>query len=251
VDWCVSSLFSQWPLVGAWLSTLDGMTSPIPQRVRQAIIEFSGEPHHGDVARFCAAHGISRAVFYRIRAAASDDPVAAISPRSTAPTRPAGRTPPDVEQQALDVRADLIRQGCDIGALLVASTMRTQGMTPLSRATLARIFTRNGVVNPEPKKRPRSVSRRFRCPDPNGCWQLDSTDYRLDSGAKRCVPRVEDDHSRKILASRVARSENSDDVLAVVDEAISRHGAPARFLTDNGAAFNLSRRGPKPAWNGI
>ena len=55
--------------------------------------------------------------------------------------------------------------------------------------------------------------------------------------------QVEDDHARYILASLVAMSENSDAVIAVVDEAIRRHGAPAKFLTDNGSAFNQSRRG--------
>jgi transposase InsO family protein len=123
--------------------------------------------------------------------------------------------------------------------------MRRQGVTPPSRATLARIFTRHGVVTPEPAKRPRASYRRFRYPDPNGCWQLDGFECRLDdeAGSKRCVLQVEDDHSRFILASHVARAETSDAAITVVAEAIRRHGAPARFLTDNGAAFNQSRRG--------
>lgn len=101
------------------------------------------------------------------------------------------------------------------------------------------------MVTPEPAKRPRASYRRFRYPDPNGCWQLDGFECRLDdeAGSKRCVLQVEDDHSRFILASHVARAETSDAAITVVAEAIRRHGAPARFLTDNGAAFNQSRRG--------
>lgn len=54
--------------------------------------------------------------------------------------------------------------------------------------------------------------------------------------------QVEDDHSRFILASHVARAETAS-AISVVATAISRHGAPAKFLTDNGTAFNQSRRG--------
>ncbi|MBK8447487.1 MAG: DDE-type integrase/transposase/recombinase [Micropruina sp.] len=101
------------------------------------------------------------------------------------------------------------------------------------------------MVTPEPAKRPRASYRRFRYPDPNGCWQLDGFEVGLDdeAGSKRCVLQVEDDHSRFILASHVARSETAEAAITVVSAAIGRHGAPARFLTDNGTAFNLSRQG--------
>ena len=145
----------------------------------------------------------------------------------------------------MQVRAQLKTDGWDHGPLSVAAAMRRQGVTPPSRATLARIFTRHGVVTPEPAKRPRASYRRFRYPDPNGCWQLDGFECRLDdeAGSKRCVLQVEDDHSRFILASHVARAETSEAAITVVATAIGRHGAPARFLTDNGTAFNQSRRG--------
>lgn len=55
--------------------------------------------------------------------------------------------------------------------------------------------------------------------------------------------QVEDDHSRFILASYVTWSETSEAAITVVSQAISRHGPPARFLTDNGTAFNQSRQG--------
>jgi transposase InsO family protein len=79
--------------------------------------------------------------------------------------------------------------------------MREQGTVPPSRATLARIFTRAGVVTPQPQKKPRAAWWRFVYPNPNGCWQLDGTDIKLDNGQTRCVLQVEDDHSRLILAS--------------------------------------------------
>jgi hypothetical protein len=84
-------------------------------------------------------------------------------------------------------------------------------------------------------------------------WQLDGTEVRLDdqAGSKRVVYQVEDDHSRMVLAWAVDRSENSRTAIAVVSAAVDRFGAPLRFLTDNGLAFNMSRRGstaPLETW---
>jgi len=163
--------------------------------------------------------------------------------RSTAPVKPARRASDQVEAAALAIRAQLTRDGWDAGPLSVADKMRQMGMVPPSRATLARIFSRNGVVKPEPTKRPRASYVRFRYPDPNGCWQLDGFEYTLDSGITRCILQVEDDHSRVVLASHVAPAETSDAAIAVTAEAIRRHGVPVMFLTDNGLAFNQSRRG--------
>ena len=231
----------------AWVAAMVvGMAARIDARVRQLIIAFPDRPRRGEVTRFCREHGISRAEFYKVRTRArTEGKVAAVTPKQPVAKSVKRRTSDGLEATALRVRAELKRAGWDHGPLSVAAAMRRQGLTPPSRATLARIFTRHGVVTPEPAKRPRASYRRFRYPDPNGCWQLDGFEYRLDdeAGSKRCVLQVEDDHSRFILASHVARSETGEAAITVVGTAIGRHGAPARFLTDNGTAFNLSRRG--------
>jgi putative transposase len=222
------------------------MAARIDARVRQLIIAFPDRPRRGEVTRFCREHGISRAEFYKVRTRAkTEGKVAAVTPRQPVAKSVKLRTSEELEARALQVRAELKRAGWDCGPLSVAAAMRRQGVRPPSRATLARIFTRHGVVAPEPAKRPRASYRRFRYQDPNGCWQLDGFEYRLDdeAGSKRCVLQVEDDHSRFILASHVARAETSEAAITVVAQAIGRHGAPARFLTDNGSAFNQSRRG--------
>lgn len=222
------------------------MAARIDARVRQLIINFPDRPRRGEVTRFCREHGISRAEFYKVRSRAkTEGKLAAVTARRPVAKSVKRHTSEELEAVALRVRAELKRAGWDHGPLSVAAAMRRQGITPPSRATLARIFTRHGVVTPEPAKRPRASYRRFRYPDPNGCWQLDGFEYRLDdeAGSKRCVLQVEDDHSRFILASHVALSETGEAAITVVVRAIGRHGAPARFLTDNGTAFNQSRRG--------
>ena len=223
-----------------------GMAARIDARVRRLIINFTDQPRRGEVTRFCREHGISRAEFYKVRARAkTDGKLAALAARQPVAKTIPHKTSQELEAIALQVRAQLSKEGWDHGPLSVAAVMRRRGITPPSRATLARIFTRYGVVTPEPAKRPRASYRRFRYPDPNGCWQLDGFEVGLDdeAGSKRCVLQVEDDHSRFILASHVARSETAEAAITVVSAAIGRHGAPARFLTDNGTAFNLSRQG--------
>ena len=220
------------------------MASRVPPRTRQAIIEFPDEPRRGEVSRFCRAKGISRAVFYQIRAkAAQQGPEAAILPRSTAPVVQARQTSKAVADEALRVRAELAGKGWDAGPLSVAAELRRRGWASPSRATLARVFTRAGVVIPEPDKRPRSSYRRFEYSQPNACWQLDGVEFKLDTGITRCILQVEDDNSRKILAWLVARAETSAAALAVVRDAVAHYGAPTRFLTDNSTAFNQSRTG--------
>jgi len=196
------------------------------------------------VSRFCAAHGISRAQFYRIQGEATgDNPTVAVAAKTTAPKHQAAQVDPAVEAVALEIRAQLIKDGWDGGPVTVATMMLRRGLTPPSRATLARIFTRNGMVEAQPQKKPRAAYRRFTYPDPNGCWQLDGMYFELDSGITRCILQVEDDNARIVLESLIAVSENSAAAIEVVSRAVIRHGAPRYFLTDNGLAFNQSRRG--------
>jgi transposase InsO family protein len=196
------------------------------------------------VARFCRVHQISRSWFYELLARSKrDGPLGATVPRSRAPRSSPTLTPPVIEDLALLVRKQLAEDGWDAGPISVRHEMLRRGMPAPSRATLARIFARRGAVVPAPAKRPRSSFRSFTYAAPNECWQLDGTDWQLADGTVVCILQVEDDHSRRILASRAAVSENADDAWAVLSTAIDRVGVPQRFLSDNGTALNQSRRG--------
>jgi transposase InsO family protein len=152
-------------------------------------------------------------------------------------------TPAVIEDLALIVRKQLTEDGWDAGPISVRHEMLRRGMQAPSRATLARIFARRGAVVPAPAKRPRSSFRSFTYAAPNECWQLDGTDWPLADGTTACILQVEDDHSRRNVASRAAASENAEDVWAVLVTAMDRVGIPQRFLSDNGTAMNQTRRG--------
>lgn len=217
----------------------------LPVDVRLAIANWPADAGHGAVAAFCRSNGISRSWFYELRARARGEGLlTALKPRSRRPRSSPSKIGEDVEEFALQVRADLLRDGWDGGPVSVRHAMLEAGLPAPSRSSLARIFSRRGVVTPSPKKRPKAT-RRFTYPAPNECWQLDGFDHKLKDGKVVCVLQVIDDHSRRVLASRAAPGETTADVMAVLREAIARVGVPQRFLSDNGAALNPTRRGRK------
>lgn len=211
--------------------------------MRYAITSWRQDAPRGAVTAFCREHGISRKTFYAIRERARrEGAVAAWAPRSRRPASSPSRIPSEVIEEALRVRADLEGSGLDCGPISVHDRMLDLGLPAPSRATLARAFLAAGVIQPAPRKRPRSSYRRFVYPAPNCLWQLDGFDYPLAGGKIVTVLQVIDDHSRKIVASLAAPGETSQAALSVVRTGISRHGVPQKFLTDNGIALNPTRR---------
>jgi len=215
--------------------------------LRLIIATWPEDAPRGAVSRFCAENNVSREWFYATRKRLQNEALPqSLMPRSSKPKTSPKKTPKLTERLAIETRARLKAAGWDHGPISVAFALQKLGVTPPARSTLARIFTRNGLVTPEPKKRPRTSYIRFRYAAPNECWQIDATDWTLADGKVVAIFQVNDDHSRLQISSLAARSENADDAVRVVEAGIARHGAPQRLLSDNGVALNPSRRG----WTG-
>lgn len=220
---------------------------PIDPRVRLAISRWPDDAPRGAVTTFCAEHGISRKSFYELRARVRDEGQAAVlEPKSRRPHSSPTRISDEVKDHAVSVRAALESSGLDHGPISVHERMKSMGLQPPSVAALATIFRERGVARFEPRKKPRAAWRRFVYPAPNACWQLDATEYVLAHGRKCVILQLEDDHSRLAVASLVAASETSEAAVQVFDKGVAARGIPQRLLTDNGLAFNPSRRG----WQG-
>lgn len=219
----------------------------VPVDVRAVIVQWPDDAPRGAVSRFIRASGISRSQFYEIRKrAAQEGPVAAMTPRprrlSTA--RHPQAIPAAVEEFAVWIRKDLAGQGLDHGPVTVRWHLQQLGLVAPAASTLARLFTQRGMVIAQPQKRPRSSYRRFEFAAVHECWQLDAFEWPLADGTIATVYQVLDDHSRYLIASHVAPSENVADALVVLDKAIAAAGqVPCLFLSDNGTAFNQDRRG--------
>lgn len=110
------------------------------------------------------------------------------------------------------------------------------------RSTIWRTLRREGLIVPEPQKRPRSSLVRFQADLPNEMWQTDITHWRLDDGSDVEILNMIDDHSRLFLASQAFQTVKARDVVEVFHKAASLHGLPASLLSDNGAVFTATPR---------
>ena len=219
-------------------------TKAIPMDVRMLIATWPGDSPRGAVTRFCAQHGLSRSQFYELRRRSAVEPLeVTLQPRSRAPHRSPQAISAELEDAAVRVRKQLLDDGWDGGPLSVQTELRRLGLPAPSRSTLARIFVRRGLVTPTPSKRPRSSYRRFEYDLPNECWQLDATEWALRDRSLATIFQVLDDRSRRLLAQHATTGETSAGAMTVTCTALASCGVPQRFLTDNGAALNPSRRG--------
>lgn len=200
-----------------------------------------------NVSAVCRDLGVSPKTFYKYLDRFGADGVDGFFPRSRAPKSSPTLTSAAVEDAVVLARKELDDRGeCgDNGPVSIRWRLQDQGMDPVpSRATIARVLLRRGLVVPAPRKRPNaSRGRRFEMKSPNDMWHLDGFDYRLGDGTTVAVLQIGDDCSRLDLADLAAVSENGADAWTVTQTAIGRYGLPRRVLTDNGSAFNGHRRG--------
>ncbi len=182
--------------------------------------------------------GISRSTLYEAAARYEAGGVAGLEPRSRRPLSSPGRTSGDVEDLIVRFRKELADEGLDAGARSIYGRLIDHGvLDPPHRSTIWRVLDRRGLVDKNPKKRPRPVWRRFVAGRPNELWQSDSTHGWLADGTVVEIINVIDDHSRLNIASRVVVSTNAEMVWACLQGAIAEFGPPQRLLSDNGPPF--------------
>ena len=115
-----------------------------------------------------------------------------------------------------------------------AAHLQRTGLQVPSVATIWRILTRDGLVTPEPRKRPKRSYLRFQADLPNECWQSDFTHWPLADGTDTEILTWLDDHSRFALSLTAHTPVTGDDVVTTFRAAVDPHGIPAATLTDNG-----------------
>jgi len=212
--------------------------------VRLAVAAFAlVDDGSANVTGVCRELGISRDTYYRYRRRFEASGWLGLLPLSSRPKSSPGQTSPEMVMLITRMRRELVEQGWDAGARSIRYRLeRAQIPDVPSARTVHRVLVRQGLVTPEPAKRPRASYRRFEHAAPNGCWQMDGTQWALADDTVATILRVTDDHSRMILASLVCDAENSVNAWACLDTAMDRHGPPAMLLTDGGTAFSSRRQ---------
>jgi transposase InsO family protein len=169
-----------------------------------------------------------------------------------------GFCPHQVAGEAEVVVAEMRRQHPRWGAKRIRLELLRRppdGLAVPSERTINRIFARQGLVVPRPRKRPRDSYRRWQRPGPMQLWQIDIVggvmiaDERTGELREAKVVTGVDDHSRFCVIAAVVERATGRAVCLALAAALVRYGVPEEILTDNGKQFT-DRFGKHGARNG-
>ena len=193
--------------------------------------------HCSNFSALCREFGIDRHTGYKWKARyEAQQPLA---DKSRRPHSSPARTPEDVEQLILAVRAD----NPGWGARTIRDVLLAEGHRniPCSK-TVNNILHRYGCIRPEESQK-RQPFIRFEKALCNQMWQADfKGEFRMGDN-NYCYPlTILDDHSRYSL--KIApRLSTANVVIPVFTEAFREFGIPDCILSDNGVQFAGFKKG--------
>jgi len=187
-------------------------------------------------------HPISESWLFRLLARYRAGGPEALQPRSRRPKSSPRQTPREIRQAIVELRRELVNAGLDGGAQTIAHHLQLRFGISLSRVTIWRVLKTEGLITPQPHKRPKSSWIRFQAELPNEMWQADATHWRLADSSDIEILNLLDDHSRFCLASVALCTVKAPDVLETFYLAAESYGYPAKFLSDNAAVFSGTPR---------
>jgi Integrase core domain len=150
-----------------------------------------------------------------------------------------------------ELRKELSGQALDAGPHTIAWHLEHHHQLKVSAATISRYLTRQGLVTPEPRKRPKSSYIRFAAVQPNERWQSDFIHWHLAGGQEVEIVSWLDDHSRLALSVTAHPVTTGQVTLATFRAAVARHRPPASTLTDNGTVYTTRFVGGGGGRNGL
>jgi transposase InsO family protein len=201
------------------------------------------------VAEVAARYGVHRSWVYRLKSRYDDIGEEAFEPLSRRPHTSPAATEASTVELIRRLRKELTEAGLDAGPDTIAWHLNHHHQVTVSVSTVSRTLTREGLVTPEPKKRPKSSYIRFEAAMPNECWQSDFTHYRLATGIDIEVISWLDDCTRYALHVSAHRRITTPTVLATFRETAGQHGIPASTLTDNGMVYTVRHSGGRGGRN--
>lgn len=197
------------------------------------------------------AYGVSQGWVSRLVARYRAEGEAAFEPRSRRPKTSPNAISQDTIDLIVGLRKELAGQGLDAGPDTICWHLEHHHQVKVSAATVSRYLTRQGLVTPEPKKRPKSSYIRFAAEQPNERWQSDFIHWYLAGGTEVEIVSWIDDHSRYALGVTACAVTTGEVILATFRAACTQYGVPASVLTDNGLVYTTRFAGGKGGRNGL
>lgn len=181
--------------------------------------------------------GMSRRQIHRLLVRYKEGGLDALEPRSRRPKSNPRALTHKLRGEIIALRGSLLAQGLDAGAASIAWHLHEAKLHTPALSTIWRVLTAEGLVTPQPKKRPRSYIQRFEAVQPNETWQSDFTHWRLADGSDVEIINWLDDHSRLLLHCSVFKAVTGKIVIDTFNECRSQYGTPFSTLTDNGNVY--------------
>lgn len=194
---------------------------------------------HGGLTPTQAAlrFGLSRRHLHRLLARFKAGGLEALEPRSRrAKSNPRAITQ-EIRDEIIRLRTHLLAQGLDAGAASISWHLLQSHQRSPALSTIWRILKAEGLVTPQPKKRPKAYIQRFEAVQPNETWQSDFTHWHLSDGSDVEIINWLDDHSRLLLSCTVFKAITGKIVIGTFNDARSQYGTPFSTLTDNGNVY--------------
>lgn len=203
------------------------------------------------VSEVARTYGVHRSWIYKLLKRYKEEGESAFEPHSRRPHTSPRAISKDTVAAILTLRAKLTEAGHDAGPETIAYHLSQQGIT-VSVTTVWRTLDREGLITPEPKKRPKSSWIRFEADQPNECWQTDFTHCPLADGSDVEVLTFLDDHSRYALSVTAHRVVTGTTVTSTFTATTASFGIPASVLSDNGLVYTTRSLGARnhfePPW---
>jgi transposase InsO family protein len=163
--------------------------------------------------------------------------------RSRRPRTNPNRVSSDVEALICELRREHPRWG----ARRISYELGLRGLdSGPARATVHRILTRNGLIDPQGQQHKRKY-KRWQRQTPMHLWQLDIVGgVPLADGRECKLVTGLDDHSRFVVIAAIVVIANGRAVCEAFTAAMPRYGVPSEVLSDNGKQFTGRHHRPQP-----
>jgi transposase InsO family protein len=204
---------------------------------KNRVIVLSVTHQNLSVSEVAKKYKVSKRWVYKLLAKERAGGIAAVEKASTRPKSHSKQTPDSVKEAIVSLRSSLAEQGIDNGAQTISWYLIQQGIAAPALSTIWRVLKNAGLVEPQPKKKPKAYIQRFEAAQPNETWQSDFTHWRLADGTDIEILNWLDDHSRYLLSCRAFKPVTGKAVVDTFKLCINEYGLPQSTLTDNGTVY--------------